>query len=440
MKHLIVGLAFFGAAAAALSQPGPVRIYTEPKLPAREILERLDLKMAWHTRVKVDSTRDGFYSLQLIRGKTFTLLVAQTAKGAVVAINADTGDTLWRTQAGLPYSPLLPVAFNDKVIFACRHETIYALDRDNGKQLLYTIEHDSSVPIYGMTLESAPMTAPVADGNWLFACIGTRLVRYAVPNFRIAGAGRTDGGKMVSSPQLIRQWHFETKGDLSLTPVINRDYVIATTDAGAVFIVKKSAPADDDPEKTAEFKVEGAVVARPASHKQMLYVPGQDYFLYAYNTVSMTPSWRFAAQSAINVSPLVTDADLFVPVSNGGLYRLERTTGKVRWSNSTAVKFLATNQQFAYALDRVGNMLVLDYVRGNTMATWDVRDWLLPLANDLTDRIYLASNDGQIMCLRHRDFVRPLAVRTFEDPAPKGTGVKGMDPKKKANPPPDDGK
>ena len=41
----------------------------------------------------------------------------------------------------------------------------------------------------------------------------------------------------------------------------------------------------------------------------------------------------------------------------------------------------------------------------------------------MTDRVYLASNDGQILCLHHRDDVQPLRVKTFEALEPKAKSV-----------------
>jgi len=97
MKKLLASLVALLAATTVLSQEGTIRIHTKPVLPSLETLDRLNLKMAWKLKLPMDGLHDGFYSLQLFPGKEFTLMVAQTYQGAVVAINAENGDILWRT-------------------------------------------------------------------------------------------------------------------------------------------------------------------------------------------------------------------------------------------------------------------------------------------------------------------------------------------------------
>jgi len=425
MKKLLVILAVFGAAATVLSQQGTVRIHTNPQVPSLDTLDRLDLTMAWHTKVPVDGTRDGFYSLQLIPGKSFTLLLAQTFKRSVIAINAETGDTLWRTPVGLPYRSMQPVSASEQTVFVCRHETVFALDRDNGKQLLYTMDPDTNQPQYGFRMEAPATAGLAADAEFLFVCQGDRLVRFAVPNFRalakLPPPVAEPGAKPQGSPQLVRTWHFTAPGNLGQTPILTREVVVVTTDDGMVSFINRSNPgADERPVFRGQFQTEGAVVAQVASHKAMVYAPCQDYFLYALDAAASRLSWRFAGQAPIVDAPKATDADIFVAVGKAGLYRLERANGNVKWASKDAAKFLATDQRFVYALDRLGKMLVLDYERGKALAAWDARDWVLPIPNDLTDRIYLASNDGQIVCLRQRDHFQPLRVKTFETVQPKG--------------------
>ena len=46
------------------------------------------------------------------------------------------------------------------------------------------------------------------------------------------------------------------------------------------------------------------------------------------------------------------------------------------------------------------------------MAKLDLSEWAIPIPNEWTDRVYLAANDGQVMCLRHRDLLKPLPLKT----------------------------
>jgi outer membrane protein assembly factor BamB len=427
-----------GVVTAAFGQEAILRIHTKPILPSRETLDRLDLTLAWKIKVPMDSVRDGFYSLQMFPGKTAPLMVAQTYQGAVVAINAETGDILWRTLIGRPFEMAQPVAINSQTVFACRREVLYALDRDSGKQVLYTAEPNSRVPAYGMSLESTPSAGLAADDEFLLVPLTNRLLQLEVPNFRaeLKKQKPTPSGLPQDSPQLNRGWSFSTTGLTILQPaIIWRTHVSVITVEGSVFVIDTLGGAT-----ITTFKAEGNIKGITAVNKSVLYIPSEDYFLYAFDSGSGRLLWRFPGQSHIMRSPVATDKDVYVAPSGTGLYRLDQATGNVKWNQRNAVRFLANNKRFVYTMDKLGQVLVLDYDRGKELARWDTRDWVVPVSNDMTDRIYLAANDGQIICMHHRESIQPLKVKTFDElkplPQPKKEEKKddNQDPTKNGTP------
>ena len=43
---------------------------------------------------------------------------------------------------------------------------------------------------------------------------------------------------------------------------------------------------------------------------------------------------------------------------------------------------------------------------------------MTPVSNELTDRIYLASNDGLLLCLHDRDYAKPVRVKNVQEKKP----------------------
>src|SRR5690348_16796546 len=74
------------------------RLFTRPALPPENMLQRLDLTLAWHTRVTMEGQRDGIRTLQLAPGKKGLQFIVQTRRGGVAALDAETGDLLWQTE------------------------------------------------------------------------------------------------------------------------------------------------------------------------------------------------------------------------------------------------------------------------------------------------------------------------------------------------------
>jgi hypothetical protein len=101
--------------------------------------------------------------------------------------------------------------------------------------------------------------------------------------------------------------------------------------------------------------------------------------------------------------------------------------------NRQAQRFLASNPKFVYAVDAQGNLLVLDRASGAQLARYTgVRDFLTPISNELTDRIYLASNDGLLLCLRDKDYVRPVRAKNVQEMKPTVPDKKAAADKKPA--------
>jgi outer membrane protein assembly factor BamB len=422
MKNKVLGVGAVALLTGLALAQNDLRVHTKPIPPSRDTLDRLDLKMAWRTTVPLDGLRDGFFSLQLIPGKDFTLLLAQTYQGATIAMNADTGDALWRTTLGRPYEATQLAGYNSQAVFCVRREYLYILDRDTGAHFLYSFEPGTKRPVNGLEMESAASAGLLADEEALYMPYSDRVTRYGIPNFRVAFKSLErpfkKDVKEEDLPTVVRQGTFNTLGGTILQPpVLTGQKLIIPTASGTIYGVDKL-----DMETSVKFRTEGELVGGIAISKGVLYVASSDYFAYALDTTRGQMLWRFAVQSAVATRPHADDRDVYITAAKGGLHRLDRLTGKVHWSNADAFRVLAVNQRFVYAMDRQGKFMVLDYDRGKELARWDTRDWVVPVSNELNDRIYLASNDGQIVCLHHRDNAKPFFVRTFEEakqPPPK---------------------
>jgi hypothetical protein len=130
-----------------------------------------------------------------------------------------------------------------------------------------------------------------------------------------------------------------------------------------------------------------------------------------------------------------TDRDVYVAPDRVGLFRVDRATGAERWLAPGAQRFLTTNGKYLYALDRTGQLLVLDYDRGTRLARWDARDYTVPVPNEWTDRLYLAAHNGLIVCLHHRAVPTPLKIKTPPSEAKIKVPPKGKKEDEKKAPP-----
>lgn len=435
MKKLLsvtIALTLLGVTAPAQD----VRIFTRPSSPPRDVLRRLALTEAWKVKLPTEGMNDGFYSLQIIPSKGRAQIVAQTFGGAVFLVDAETGDVLWRTQAGVRNWAAQPVGFNDSNIFVTRRNLLYVLNRANGQQRVYVVDPQTKQVSHGFDLEYAPSATPSAEEDRLYFVLGDRVVAYKIPDWEaeektiLPSKDKTLNAEerqilleKRSALQPVRDWSYLSANlYFEHVPLLTEERVSVVSTNGHVISLNKFGK--QEKEERFDFKTGGNVVAAMGQYNIMAYVGSEDYTLYALHMKLGVVSWRFLSGAPIRVKPLVTDKDVFVTSGQRGLFRIDLDHGREIWHSERADRLLSTNQKFAYAVDRTGTFLVLDYARGTILANYDLRDWVMNIPNELTDRIYLASHDGQIMCLHHKDLIEPMKLKTFIDPDARKKVVK----------------
>jgi outer membrane protein assembly factor BamB len=418
----------------ALAQDPP-KLYTQATVPSREVLDKLSMTLAWRAKLPTGGARDGFTSVQVapgVGGGPDTVFV-QTYSGTVYALNAENGDLLWQTPVGLPYQVSQPVGFNSQSVFVVRREQLFVLDRATGQQQVYRLHKASKEPLYGIKLEEVPSAGLLADEDFVYVCMDHRISAYVIPNFQLLAEFAAREAKanketvrpfLGDSPQPIRHWSkVLVKLQLDQPPRLTSAFLALAANDGTFLTLNAGK---DGGQEIFRYKTGGAVRGAMGQHDNLIYVASEDYQVYAFDTSRAQLQWRYFGAAPIQSPAMVTNEDVFVVPDRIGLTRVDRATGRGVWSNKVAVRFLCTNYKFVYANDAQGRLLLLDYFRGTELARWDASSWTIPVPNDRTDRLFLANHDGQIMCLHHRDIVRPLPVRT-----PKEIVVKPPEDKKK---------
>jgi outer membrane protein assembly factor BamB len=409
---LVVTAALAVTAATAWPQSEPIRVYTDPKPPPRDVLDRLSLTLSWSIRLKTHGIKDGLLSVQLLPDTGKQRLLVQTLYGDVTLLDAETGDPIWTTHVGTPYEVGQLAGFNSQAVFVSRKDHVYVLDRETGKQLLWDVEKDSALPLWGQRIDGIPAAGLSADEQMLYVSMDTRISAYFVPDFRtlfrLRAQQGVEAGKRLPSPQLRRDWtRFMPPHHFSQPPFVSRDSIGIISDDGTFLVFKRL-----DGAERYSYQVEKPIAAPAAQHGANVYIASLDYQLYAFDMDRARLRWRFTGTAPVSMPVQATDRDVFVAPDRVGLFRLDRATGGERWLARGAQRFLATNGKYLYAFDSAGHLLVLDYDRGTQLACWDTRDYTVPVPNEWTDRLYLAAHNGLIVCLHHRAIPAPLKIKT----------------------------
>jgi outer membrane protein assembly factor BamB len=461
MKMLAVGFAAVLLIGGVLWAQGPARLYTRPPVPPAEELDRLNLKLAWRTFLPLDGHQDGIASVQIPDRiqPAGALILVQTRAAMIMAVDSATGAILWRTRVGTPYALRQQLGYNSKQIFVASGVDLYALNRDSGQiQWAFNLPHVATSP-------------PVADEDYLYVAVGTgKLYAYRLPKPGEGApppetvAGREEGagapayttgastspsratisahgvsGQSVASisavssigqfvrsvgplssslesriggiaigaqPQLA--WDYFSESRLELAPLVTAQFLLVPSYAGSFIAMRKY-----DGAIRYRFQATAPLSAPLGQHSDKAYVGSEDFSVSALDIFAGHMLWHFLGAGPIRQKPQVNDASVYIAPHRSGLYRLDRETGQVLWRNPGAESFRAANKKFVYATDASGRLLLLDRNRGTQLAVYDpARDFVVPISNEMTDRLYLASNDGLLLCLHDREYAVPLRMKT----------------------------
>jgi hypothetical protein len=289
-------------------------------------------------------------------------------------------------------------------------------------------------------------------------------------NFRPRGIEPTlywthvSGRRFVGQPVLTDTEAVSKKHD---APVLTRLWVATDTDTLEAIDKRTHRP-----QVTAELQDEIASPmsgpARSADGRLVGFVGLRDGSVSALSLLEGGPLgprfvWRAGVGGYMNHKPVAAGDAVFASGERSGTAKIDLTTGEVVWrSPKLADQFLAANDEFVYLLDHAGALGIYDRKRASDtatrqslpLATLPLPGFGVPVTNPETDRLYLASEGGLVVCLRDASakYVRPvplappppkdappknpvLAPPPPNDAPPKGTPPK--DPVKDAAPPKD---
>jgi outer membrane protein assembly factor BamB len=433
MRKLYLAGAALLLLTAVLSAQSRSTIYSNPHIPSEEVLRRLNLTVNWFRYAPNEGRRDGILTAQLIGNDLFV----QTRAGTVTRLDAETGTVRWRARVGNPYMASRALAANNRSVFVANSNYLFSLNRENGAMQWRTRlpAGISAAPVVGELALYLPtsdgrlyaFTLPVTDflaSRGDSKGIGGSLAPISISGFEASGTEREG----AIGPQPGSLWTVDTGLRLEYTPVQTPESILCVSPTGqASAYAKVPREGSAGVAELYRFASERPVGVPAGQFADTAYIGSQDANLYALNINTGVLRWRYTAGTAVTRQPIALEKDVYFTTEKEGLIRVDRETGEAMWripsggrileSNPGADRFLAANDRFVYATDPSGRLLILDHRRGNRLSMLDTHLFHVPVPNRVTDRLYLAANDGLILCLRDRDQEKPIRHRQIEESA-----------------------
>lgn len=358
----------------------------EDLLPGPRQLSRLGLERAWNGQAKLNPQRDKVTQFVVDED----MLFVQTTAGLITAFDSETGREAWAVLLGRHDDPMFPVVSSETEAMVVVGPTLYSLSKATG-QIRWELR-----------LPEAPSTSIAVDENHVYiGTLGGAVYAYNLKRIRalfeesLLPAWSNDAlvwkcqvGKAISSPPI------PTGRIVSFASRDGSLYGVTATRREVIYQLETNNP-----------------INTPlgfASHKNLLtnavtewtFIAARDQSFYSVESETGRVRWEFITGKPVNVGPMAVNYDLFLILDHGGAVCLNQRDGEPRWSRPNLTGIVAVAGDTVYGSDVEGNLISVDRGDGAVNAAVNLRNYSQRIANELTDRLYLATDAGTIVCLR----------------------------------------
>ncbi len=369
--------------------------------PTRTALGRLGMEKAWLGFVPLGAT-ESLLTLTLAED----LIIAQTDRANVIALDAESGQLLWTSNLGRPTSQAKPAAVNSDSVFATNANVLFQLDRGTGRE------------VRSFQLEDFAASAPAANEEYV--AVGTnggKVMGFRVRDHRL---DKPPGQR----PGFAFAW--KSQSTVTSRPIVT-DRVLAFGSQDRRLFV---ATMDEPQEIVYRYLTAGPIVANLGTYgNRTLLVPSTDNTLYAVDVFNPEDPkqvhWEFPTGAPVDQEPLIAGEDIYVINNRGTLFSIEPKSGTVEWVRTTGGgKLLALSPKRVYILSPDGDLFLIDRLTGDVLASpratregagLCLRRYNMHLTNPLNDRLYLATKTGEIVALREIGALKPTLLREGQE-------------------------
>ncbi|MCA9264898.1 MAG: PQQ-binding-like beta-propeller repeat protein [Planctomycetales bacterium] len=294
-------------------------------------------------------------------------LYVQTDQGMIEALDAETGVNRWTLSPGNPAYPNMAPSANDRFTAIVNGSTLYLYDMAESKLA------------WKRQLRGAPGAGAIVSEEFVFA---------PLLNGRVVMKSLTDERRPVR--------RLSSAGRAMVQPTVTPRSLAWPTDLGYLYVANVQTGNQRFRHRIGST-ISSRVVYLPPD---WLVVVSTDGFVQCVHEIRGSIQWRFSTGERVVQSPLAIDDSVYVATDYGSLFRLDSQNGVEQWHIHGIREVLSATKDRVYARDATGNLVVISSESGDELARVPLAHMNLSVVNDLTDRIYIGTRNGRLLCLR----------------------------------------
>lgn len=376
----LVVIGVLGASDAALAQ----RYESADGFVSPAVLSRYGLETAWTAQAVLNPTRDTVAHLVLDE----EMVYVQATNGILTAFDAETGRKHWAVRLGRFDEPTFAPVSNEELVLSVVGNSIYAVHKRTG-DVLWTLR-----------LPGPPSTSPGVDDKQAYIgmldgsvyALSLRTIQKLYEQRRL--------------PQWSHQtiaWRYQAPQEITSPPISNGRTVNFASRNGLLFAVTTGRR-----ELTFMFETDEKIVAPIALYGEDQFIASEDYTFYAINAANGKVRWEFVAGLPIRTAPYMVGKNLFLHPDRNGLYCLDATSGVQRWWQPRLTRFVSVASNVMFARNDDLDLVMVNVLDGGIIGRFSASQYPLHIANDRTDRVYVANKSGRVAAIRFSNRQFPI--------------------------------
>jgi len=367
-------------AALTLLALSPSAAFAQGKtLPTSRMLARYGLERAWWSQATLDIRQDSVRHMVLDEQSFYV----QSSGGIISAFDSENGQKRWAVQLGRHNLPSQACVSNDDKVLAIVGTTLYALDKIDGEL------------IWKLTLPNSASTSPSVDNRQLYyGTLDGSLYAYDLQKIEELH----NDNLLPQWTNVALTWRYKTAGEIT-TQAISNDLMLnfASRDNSLYAITAA------DRTLQWQFETDQPVSAPLGRSPGFIYLASEDFNVFCIKQDTGSVRWQFVAGLPIRKEVRVIGDNVYVFPHRGGVYCISRISGERRWWKPHMVDFVGATQDLVFVTDNLGQIAVLASKDGAQIGSLPLKDFSVRYGNELTDRIYLATRTGLVVCIREQN-------------------------------------
>jgi outer membrane protein assembly factor BamB len=269
---------------------------------------------------------------------------------------------------------------NDRHFLAVNGMTLYCVDRFSGRML------------WELLLPAMPSVGPSVDDEHVY--VGTLDgSMYSFELRKIRELSRNN--RLPSWSFQATRWRYKTSKEITSAAYSNGRLVNFASRDGSLYAVSST-----ERDLIWQFETNAPITAPFATTDTSLVLASEDFYVYCLDRNNGLVRWEFASGFPIRKAPRVIGNDLYILPDRGGLFNLSLTNGNQKWTRPGITSILTATRSRLFGTDQTGNIVILNRADGRPLGSLPLRSFNIRLENERTDRLYLATQSGLLVCLR----------------------------------------